>query len=219
MSNAESNTKLDSYFDHTRTEIGPLLPNDLTDVLEVGAGTGQTLAYIKARSPKTRTVAIEKSTLAASAARSCVDYVVEGDIEHLEVPFAPASFDAILLLDILEHLVDPWAVVAKLTPLLRPRGSMIASIPNVRYYKVSLPLLLRGEWALRDSGILDRSHLRFFVKETAISLMTSTGLRLDSVVATGVEKGRKKWLLNKLSGGLLQPFLAYQYLIRVSRAD
>jgi SAM-dependent methyltransferase len=219
LSNAEPDTKQDSYFNNTRTEIGPLLPNDLRDVLEVGAGTGQTLAYIKARSPKTRTVAIEKSTIAAAAARGRVDYVVEGDIEHLEIPFAPASFDAILLLDILEHLADPWAAVAKLTRLLRPRGSMIASIPNVRYYKVSLPLLLRGEWTLRDTGILDRTHLRFFVKETAIDLMTSTGLQLDCVVPTGVEKGRKKWLLNKLSGGLLQPFLAYQYLIRVSRAD
>jgi len=144
---------------------------------------------------------------------------VEGDIENLELPFPPASFDTILLLDILEHLVDPWAAVAKLTPLLRPRGTMIASIPNVRYYKVVLPLLLRGEWTLRDNGILDRTHLRFFVKETAIDLMTSSGLRLDSVTPTGVEKGRKKWLLNRLSGGLLQPFLEYQYLIRVSRGD
>jgi len=219
LSNVEPNTNRDDYFDHTRKAIDPLLPHDLRDVLEVGAGTGQTLAYIKARAPRARTFAIEKSTIAAAAARSRVDHVVEGDIENLDLPFAPASFDTILLLDVLEHLVDPWAAIAKLTPLLRQRGSMIASIPNVRYYKVSLPLLVRGEWNLQDKGILDRTHLRFFVKKTAIELMTSSGLRLDSVIPTGVEKGRKKWLLNKLSGGLLQPFLEYQYLIRVSRAD
>jgi SAM-dependent methyltransferase len=219
VSDSQPGTHRDGYFDYTRTAIDPLLPHDLRDVLEVGAGTGQTLAYIKARAPHARTYAIEKSTSAAAAARGRVDHVVEGDIETLELPFAPESFDTILLLDVLEHLVDPWAAVAKLTPLLRQRGSMIASIPNVRYYKVSLPLLVRGEWTLQDKGILDRTHLRFFVKRTAIELMTSSGLRLDGVIPTGLEKGRKKWLLSKLSGGLLEPFLAYQYLIRVSRGD
>lgn len=218
MSKGKTPTHQDGYFDYARTAIDPLLPRDLRDVLEIGAGSGQTLAYIKTRSPRARTFAVEKSPSAAAAARSRVDHVVEGDIENLELPFAPASFDTILLLDVLEHLVDPWAAIAKLTPLLRQHGSMIASIPNVRYYKVSLPLLFRGKWELQDRGILDRTHLRFFVRETAIELMTSSGLQVDSVIATGVEKGRKKALLSKLSGGLLEPLLAYQYLIRVSRA-
>ncbi len=53
---------------------------------------------------------------------------------------------------------------------------IVASLPNVRHYRVSGGLLFRGRWHLQDAGILDRTHLRFFVKDTMIELLTHSGL-------------------------------------------
>ena len=57
-----------------------------------------------------------------------------GNVENwrFEDEIAPASLDLILCLDVLEHLVDPWSVVRRLSPLLAPGGRLIVSVPNIR---------------------------------------------------------------------------------------
>jgi hypothetical protein len=118
----------------------------------------------------------------------------------------------------LEHLVDPWAVVRKLDGLLRPGGILIASIPNVRHVKVLAPLVLRGRWDYTNSGLLDRTHLRFFVRGSAIALLESSGLKVDAVEANGpLSPGSVLALLNKLTFTMFQEFLDFQYLIRARK--
>ena len=148
-----------------------------------------------------------------------VDAFVEADIqdrdrvEALKNEFG--TFDLILCLDILEHLVDPWRAVEEMHSLLAPGGVIVASVPNVNHFSASLPLLVSGSWELKDQGILDRTHLRFFVKKTAVSLMTSSGLMLEDVKPALPARTRKAWIAHKASLGLLERFFALQYLIRV----
>ena len=71
----------------------------------------------------------------------------------------------ILCLDVLEHTIDPWGLVANLYNLLKKDGAIIISLPNVRNRKVIFPLLFKGQWTYENSGLLDKTHLRFlFVK-------------------------------------------------------
>jgi 2-polyprenyl-3-methyl-5-hydroxy-6-metoxy-1,4-benzoquinol methylase len=118
---------------------------------------------------------------AAENARSVLDQVWCGDLEatSFETAIAPASLDVILCLDVLEHLVDPWTVVKRLSPLLKTDGRLIISIPNIRNWKFIRKLLMNGDFHYRDAGLLDRTHLRFFVRDTAIELAEAGGLKVS----------------------------------------
>lgn len=204
------------YYSHIRGEIALLLPGSMRRVLEIGCGSGDTLAWLQSSGNARTTYGIELFSESAEAARTKVDRVICGDFEALELPEDFSGFDVILCLDVLEHFVDPWKALRRIGALLAPGGCIITSIPNVRYFRVVLPLLLYGRWQYENSGILDRTHLRFFTKQTAIELMTSSGLTLDALSSTGLEKGRKTRYLNWATLGLCKPLFEYQYLIKVS---
>ncbi len=211
--------KAEKYFVEEREEIFPMLPSYCARVLDLGCGTGKTSQTLKKTGRVGWVCGVEGSPEAAAAARSCLDQVVEGDIEKIEYPFPDESFDAILLLDILEHLVDPWTVVEKMTRLLKPGGVLIASIPNVRHFSVVFPLLFLGDWRYQEEGLLDSTHIRFFTKKTAIQLMTSSGLVLDDFQYTGAKKGSLSGIADTLSLGLLRELFIFQNLIRVRKKE
>jgi 2-polyprenyl-3-methyl-5-hydroxy-6-metoxy-1,4-benzoquinol methylase len=206
------------YFGHARREIEPLLPPFAARVLEVGCGSGATLRWLKQSGRCSHTTGIEVFAQAAELARGQVGSLHVGDAERLvQQAFAPASFDLVLCLDVLEHLVDPWAFVAHLQPLLAPGGVVLASIPNVRHARVVLPLLLQGRWQYADAGQLDRTHLRFFTRETALQLMQPTGLRLQQWQRRMPPPRSRSGVFNTLTGGVFKDFLAMSYLIASSK--
>jgi SAM-dependent methyltransferase len=206
--------KATTYFDRVRTQILPLLPAGRVDrVLEVGCGSGDTLAYLQANDRCRWTGGVELFPEAAEIARGRLDDVYEGNIEQIALPIAPASLDVVLCLDVLEHLVDPWSTTSRLARLLKPGGVLIASIPNVRHFRVVLPLLFRGRWDYAQFGLMDRTHLRFFTEHTARHLLRQAGLRVDAVHKSGLDSAHKRAAV-VLSAGLLEPLLVFQYLIR-----
>jgi hypothetical protein len=100
-----------------------------------------------------------------------------------------------------------------LAKLLKPGGVLVASIPNVRHLRVVMPLLLRGRWEYAPFGLMDRTHLRFFTEHSATELVRQAGLRVDAVRKSGLDSASKRAAI-VLSGGLLEPLLVFQYLIR-----
>jgi len=206
------------YFSHSRGEILEYLPKDSRRFFELGCGTGATLRLIKdwLGNPEGLWLAgAELNTEMAATAREVADQVWTGDVEILDLSdeVLTGSVDVILCLDVLEHLVDPWSMVRKITPMLKPGGILIASIPNVRHWKFIRNLLFRADFNYRDSGLLDRTHLRFFVKDTAIELVTCGGLRLHKAVPSRkFEFMDMRWLLQKITGGRLEELLVKQYL-------
>ncbi len=210
--------KDEGYFEGVRHDALSLLPERASRVLEIGCGTGNTLAWLKANKGCTWVGGVEIVHEAARKARGKLDALYEGDVEALELPIEAGSLDAILCLDVLEHMVDPWRVVRRMHALLKPGGVIIASIPNVRNFRVVLPLLLRGRWEYTDDGLLDRTHLRFFVRDTAVRLLQCSGLTVDAVRPKG-PLGRKGRILNALTLSRIKPLLEVRYLIRARRRD
>jgi 2-polyprenyl-3-methyl-5-hydroxy-6-metoxy-1,4-benzoquinol methylase len=207
------------YFSHARVDIAPLLPAAAPRVMEIGCGTGATLRWLKAKGICQETAGVELFGAAADAARPHVDQIIVGNAETLiDSGFGLAgepTFDLILCLDVLEHMVDPWAFVQKLEAFLKPGGLLVGSIPNVRHLATSLPLLLAGQWRYRNQGILDRTHLRFFTKESALSLLTTPTLVVEEWLHA--IPGKRARLLNLLSLGLAKDLLALEYLIASRR--
>ena len=204
-----------SYHSRVRNDVFPLVPASGGTLLDVGGGTGATAARLREMGFAERAGVAD---VVAGYAPGDLDFRETGDIEDpafLDRLIATEGpFQTILCLDVLEHLRDPWSVVAALHRGLAPGGVIIASIPNVRNFRAVLPLVLRNRWTLTDAGILDRTHLRFFVRTSAIDLMTCSGLALDEVRASP-SGGRAVRLFRAVTGGLLNSFTDLQYLIRV----
>lgn len=209
--------KAAQYFANARTDILPLLPNNCDTVLELGCGSGATLKWLKAGGHCRRTFGIELFEHAASLAAQGVDVVLQGDIERMQPDWPLNHFDLILCLDVLEHLVDPWQVLQRLVAHLKPGGRVIASIPNVRNWRALGPLLFAGHWRYADSGILDKTHLRFFTRESALQLVAGSGVQVQAMHRLPLAISRKSRIANALTLGLCREFLTLQYLIAADK--
>jgi 2-polyprenyl-3-methyl-5-hydroxy-6-metoxy-1,4-benzoquinol methylase len=207
-----------SYHDLVRRDVFPALPQNVGRVLDVGGGVGATSGALKEARRASYVVVADQ---VADQVLGEVDRAYGGNLEDeafvLKVLSEAGPFDTILALDVLEHLRDPWKVVRILHGGLVPNGVIVASIPNVNYHGLVLPLVLRGRYDLTDAGILDRTHIRWFAKHGAIELMSSSGLEIE-VVMPNITR-RKHALLNTISFGALTRFLALQYIIRARRVD
>jgi len=95
----------------------------------------------------------------------------------MELPYEPASFDAVVCGDLVEHLRDPGSTLARLRPLLRPGGRLVLSTPNVANWALRLSLL-GGRWRYTDRGILDRTHAHLFTRKTLIETVEAAGYRV-----------------------------------------
>ncbi|MEM9140341.1 MAG: methyltransferase domain-containing protein [Pseudomonadota bacterium] len=195
-----------------------MVPRAGGTLLDFGGGVGATAAELRARGHAHRAGVADLVADRVTALN--LDFRHRGDLEDPvfleQIIAAEGPFTCVLCLDVLEHLSDPWSIVRRLHAALVPGGTIIASIPNIRNFRALLPLVFQNRWTLTDAGILDRTHLRFFVRSTAIDLMTCSGLMVEEV--RGIPSGgRAVRLFRALTLGQLNSFTDMQFVIRVRR--
>jgi 2-polyprenyl-3-methyl-5-hydroxy-6-metoxy-1,4-benzoquinol methylase len=210
----------DGYHNQVRADVVPSVPPSGGNLVDIGGGTGATAVHMKTVGRAGRCGIVD--LVRAEVTDPGLDFAHYGDLEDsrfmAEVIDRDGPFDTILCLDVLEHLVDPWRLVEQLHRALAPNGVIVASIPNVRHYRVAGALLFRNRWNLDDAGILDRTHLRFFVRDTAVEMMTRSGLVLESVVSPlPMRRRRLVRLFRAVTFGRLDSLIAVDYVIRVRR--
>jgi GT2 family glycosyltransferase/2-polyprenyl-3-methyl-5-hydroxy-6-metoxy-1,4-benzoquinol methylase/tetratricopeptide (TPR) repeat protein len=173
------------YFDFARPEVADLVPADARRVLDVGCGGGALGALLKQR-PGVEVTGLEGDERAAALARTRLDRVITVDLDAMNEPPLPKGyFDCIIFADVLEHLSDPEQVLTGLLPYLHERGTIVASIPNVRHQDVVLDLLVNGRWQYQPAGILDATHLRFFTLHEIAAMFDRLGLQIHDLRASG----------------------------------
>jgi 2-polyprenyl-3-methyl-5-hydroxy-6-metoxy-1,4-benzoquinol methylase len=146
-------------------------------VLDLGCASGYLAAAMAALG--CTVVGFERDPAEAELARRHCEEVIVGDVEAEDERAAiPGGFDVVVMGDVLEHLADPWAVLRFVRGRLAPGGFALVSVPNVAAWPVRLGLL-RGRFEYADLGILDRTHLRFFTRETAHELARSSGFAVE----------------------------------------
>ena len=146
-------------------------------VLELGPATGYMTRALAARG--CRVVGIEIDAQMARRAAAHAERMIVGDLETLDfaAELGDDRFDVIVAADVLEHTRDPLRILTSLREFLTPDGFFVISVPNVAHGSVRLALLA-GRFEYRDIGLMDRTHLRFFTRETLEQLLDDAELGL-----------------------------------------
>ncbi|MEP7368006.1 MAG: class I SAM-dependent methyltransferase [Dermatophilaceae bacterium] len=195
-------------------------------VLDVGCATGYLAEALVQRGCVVSGIEYDRD--AAEQAEQFLDQLVIGDLNELDLgqAFQGRTFDVIVLGDILEHLVEPEDVLARLVGLLAPGGSVVISIPNVAHGSIRLALL-QGSWDYRDLGLMDRTHIRFFTRGTLLAMLRAAGLAAVDIRTTTLDPlgGEVPVVIDELPAGVIewvreQPdAFSYQFLVRAVRDD
>ena len=181
-------------------------------VLDVGCSSGY-LAEPLSRRANT-IVGIELDPAAARAAEQWCERVLVGDVEAMDLPLEPASFDVIVCGDVIEHLRDPRAALERLRPFLRPGGTLVASTPNIANWAIRVSLLT-GRWRYTDRGILDRTHAHLFTRATLVETLERAGYVVSRLGFSAPAPGGSD-RLDAVAHGIarLRPTLfAYQWVV------
>jgi ubiquinone/menaquinone biosynthesis C-methylase UbiE len=123
---------------------------DGLDVIEVGSGGGHVLRMF----PSARLTALDVSDeYLATARANLAGYdvrFVKGEIDKLGLP--DASFDRVVCSEVLEHVVDPTAVLEAIAKVLRPGGAAVITVPNDPLIGRVKRIVRRSPagWVLRD---------------------------------------------------------------------
>jgi 2-polyprenyl-3-methyl-5-hydroxy-6-metoxy-1,4-benzoquinol methylase len=130
-----------------------------------------------------RVTGVESHPAALAVAQHRVDKLFPVDLtdqNSIATALDGQNFDIILFADVLEHTPDPLSVLIFYLRFLRPGGRIVVSLPNVACWDRRLALLF-GHFDYADSGIMDRTHLRFFTFSTAQALLREAGLAISLV--------------------------------------
>lgn len=167
------------YYSIPRLDLLKKIPGGNISILDVGCGSGALGEQVKARQ-QCFYCGVEIVPQVAERARSKLDKVLVGNIEVISLEKYKGKYDVIICGDVLEHLINPWAVMKKLYNVLKPGGLMIISIPNILSITVQQEVE-KGLFRYRPAGVRDLRHLRFFTLFTACLMIEGTDLKVKSV--------------------------------------
>jgi 2-polyprenyl-3-methyl-5-hydroxy-6-metoxy-1,4-benzoquinol methylase len=155
------------------------------EVLDIGCGEGFFAAELVRDGNRVSGV----DALPDASQRGILEQYVSMDLNApaatLFEKLAGRQFDRVLLLDVLEHLVQPEQLLAGAKAALRKDGFVVVSLPNVANFTVRL-MFLMGRFEYAERGIMDRTHLHFYTRKTARRMLEECGYEILETRATVV---------------------------------
>ena len=153
-------------------------------VLDVGSGSGVLGRELRERG-FTRLSAVEVDPAAREFVAGIYDRI-EASLTPFEENRDPQSqFDLVLLLDVLEHMTDPFSFFQSVRKLVAPGGTILLSVPNVAHITIRAALLC-GFFPYAKRGILDETHYQFFTRSRIRKLITAAPEVLISSEAVSI---------------------------------
>lgn len=150
-------------------------------VLEIGAGPGSITRHL-ANTLGCKVDALEVDPSALEILKSYGLNAYPGDLNNSgwsrQIAEQRGLFDYVIAADVLEHVIDPWAVLAEMKSLLNGTGQIILSIPHVGHAAV-VACLLDEDFEYGPWGLLDKTHVRFFGVKNVQALVNDAGLIIE----------------------------------------
>ena len=181
------------------SQVDPLRPNDAhgislqlvgqgKTVLELGAASGHVTKALK--SLNNTVTAIERDARFSESLSAIADEVIITDLDWLDLRerLSGKKFEVVLAGDVLEHCSKPELVLLQIHDLLTPDGYVVISLPNIAHGDVRLSLLT-GTFDYSETGLLDRTHLRFFTRSSIHTFLSQSHFQVEAVFASTASIG------------------------------
>lgn len=199
--NLQVNTEYSRFYDddlkysgNRRPEILDFVPESYSRVLEIGCADGEFSyrclngsAEIWAVEPNEMYIEILKSRgfhkVFSQDFFDCIEELPDG------------YFDLVVCNDVIEHMVDHERFLMTVKGKIAQGGTLIGSVPNVRYYKVLRDYLFKGEWEYQESGVMDRTHLRWFTFSSLRASFERNGYCVDLIKGINAPKRVKMFIV------------------------
>lgn len=164
-------------------------------VLELGASTGYLTKKFKENKNQVNIVEYDRDD-----AKLATKYAYNSWVGSLEdeafLKKIKGKYDVIVAADVLEHLKNPELTLKYLKKLLKKEGVLIVSMPNIACWKMRRDLL-RGSFEYSESGILDKTHLRFYTYYTLQKFLNNEGYRINKIYPMESSYPLKYFFLSK----------------------
>ncbi len=179
------------YYRANRGVMARFLPDEYRRVLEVGCGAGGFYDHLE---QPCEVWGVEPNPEAAKLAALKMHRVFVGRYDQVASKLPDKYFDMIVCNDVIEHMDDHDAFLEAIKRKIRPDGWIVGSIPNVRHITALFKLLITKDWKYSDSGIFDRTHLRFFTQKSLRRTLREHGYSIEkfggvgSIIRNGISK-------------------------------
>jgi 2-polyprenyl-3-methyl-5-hydroxy-6-metoxy-1,4-benzoquinol methylase len=168
------------YYSFDRKDLAEFIPPIIKRSLDVGCASGVFSANLKEKY-NNEAWGIEMVKSVAEIAKTRLDRVLTGAFDEVKDELPDNYFDCVFFNDVLEHMPYPEDCLNEIKNKVAPGGCIVASIPNMRYIGVLLELVVRKDWRYRDSGIMDKTHLRFFTKKSILRMFADCGYTVTRI--------------------------------------
>lgn len=177
------------YYQNYRREVFDIVPKGASRILEIGCAAGRFRLNF---GDDVEYWGVEPVEDAAEEARTHGIKVFVGTYDSVCEQLPAGYFDIVVCNDVIEHMSNPDEFLVSVKDKLAPGGTLVGSVPNVRFWGNLINLLIRRDWKYEDSGVLDRTHLKFFTRKSLKRLFECTGYHVE--LLRGIESVRMKIL-------------------------
>jgi 2-polyprenyl-3-methyl-5-hydroxy-6-metoxy-1,4-benzoquinol methylase len=156
----------DPYFDFRNVAINTLRPKEKGDALDIGFGRGNNLANLRKMGFRVSGVDLDPDSVQFAQQMLRVSDVKQGSIEQLG---GDKEFDLVTLYDLVEHPLDPFALLDKTSQLLKPNGLLAIFTPNAGLaFNTNNPVLFQ----------IDFEHMQYLSAHTMCVIAQKLNLAL-----------------------------------------
>jgi len=190
------------YHNNPRQELLPYVPANVKRVLDVGCSDGSFGQPLKIHR-KAQVVGIDVDPESVKLATALLDRAIVMDISATVAPLDGQKFDLVCFNDVLEHMTDPYKALRQTHQLLAKDGYVLASIPNIRFFRVLSDLIFNKDFRYQHDGVMDETHLRWFTKKGILRLFTEQGYSIQLIKPINKTKSSRPWFWTLATLGLI----------------
>lgn len=196
------------YYSVDRPEMLKYLPMSATTMLDIGCGEGSFgKSVAQARAVEVWGIDFDQQSI--DIAKDVLHKTYCGDVQQLIQELPDGYFDGIYFNDLLEHLIDPYTLLEQIKPKLSSSGMVIASIPNLRYFRVLAQIIFDKDFRYEKKGIMDETHMRFFTQKSIRRMFVETGYQVQQLEPLNKSSSLKPKLAQLLTLGIAGSDIAY----------
>ena len=154
-------------------------------ILDLGCGDGN---VTRLYTVKGDVVGVDASENALTQTKKRGIKAIQHDLNTLPYPFRQGSFDVIVLTDVLEHLIDPFATLRECKRILRKNGRIIVTVPNHARLGNRIRMLFGDPVDILhfDKYGDEAEHLHWFTRPKFEFIARRVGLKHIKYVPTGL---------------------------------